>query len=229
MKVLVIEDNREIVEAISLAFQIRWPEVDFISTHLGEKGVAMVETEDPDIVILDLGLPDISGFDALKQIRLFSNIPVIILTVRAEEPDIVKGLEWGADDYIVKPFKQLELLARVKALMRRQASESDDEPIICGQLRFDPATLQLFLKDKEINLTRTEGQILQHLMKNCGHVVQYASLAETVWGEDYPGSSDSLKVYIRRLREKIEPEPSNPQIILTKASIGYLMIKPDQP
>ncbi len=227
MKVLVIEDNREIVESISLAFQIRWPEVNFIATHLGEKGVEMVETEDPDIVILDLGLPDISGFDALKQIRLFSSIPVIILTVRAEEPDIVKGLEWGADDYIVKPFKQLELLARVKALMRRQAFDSDETPVICGYLRFDPATFQLFFKDKEINLTRTEGQILQHLMKNYGHVVQYSSLAETVWGEDYPGSSDSLKVYIRRLREKLEPEPSNPQLILTKAGVGYFLVKPD--
>lgn len=225
MKVLVIEDNREIVESISLAFRIRWPEVELVSTHLGERGVDMVETEDPDLVILDLGLPDISGFDALKQIRLFSTIPVIILTVRAEEPDIVKGLEWGADDYVVKPFKQLELLARVKALMRRQTPATDEAPVICGLLRFEPNTFQLFHKEKEINLTRTEGYILQHLMRNCGHVVPYSGLAETVWGEDYPGSSDSLKVYIRRLREKLEVDPGNPQFILTKAGIGYFLAK----
>jgi len=227
MKVLIIEDNREIVESISLAFQIRWPEVSVVSTHLGEKGVEMVETEDPDIIILDLGLPDTSGYDVLKEIRLFSTIPVIILTVRADEPDIVKGLEWGADDYIVKPFKQLELLARVKALMRRNVPDTDDPPRTCGNLRFIPSTFQLFYKDKEINLTRTEGLILQHLMKNYGQIVPYYSLAETVWGEDYPGSADSLKVYIRRLREKIEPEPSNPQLILTKAGIGYYLAKPD--
>ncbi len=120
-----------------------------------------------------------------------------------------KGLEWGADDYVVKPFKQLELLAQAKALMRRQTPAADKTPVIYGQLHFNPTTFQLFLKGKEINLTRTEGQILQHLMKNCGHIAQYSSLAETVWGADYPGSSDSLKVYVRHLREKLEPSPTN--------------------
>jgi len=226
MKALIIEDNREIVEAISLAFQILWPEVKLVSTHLGERGVDMVETEAPDIVILDLGLPDISGFDVLKQIRLFSTVPVIILTVRAEEADIVKGLEWGADDYVVKPFKQLELLARVRALIRRQSPDAAETPLVCGPLRFDPATLQLLHGDKEISLTRTEGHIIHHLMKNCGCVVTYSSLAESLWGEDYPGSADSLRVHIRRLREKIEAHPSNPQLILTKTGIGYLLVKP---
>ena len=119
MKVLVIEDDKEIVDAISLAFQIRWPEAKVISTRLGQKGVELVESESPDIVILDLGLPDIAGFEVLRQIRLFSAVPTIILTVRAEEADVVKGLEWGADDYITKPFRQLELLARVKSMIRR--------------------------------------------------------------------------------------------------------------
>src|SRR4030042_1995566 len=121
MKVLVIEDDREIVDAISLAFQIRWPEAKLISTRLGQKGVELVESESPDIVILDLGLPDINGFEVLQAIRLFSQVPTIILTVRSDEADIVKGLEWGADDYITKPFRQLEFLARVKALIRRQS------------------------------------------------------------------------------------------------------------
>ena len=103
MKVLIIEDDREIIEAISLAFQIRWPEAKVVSTRLGEKGSELVESEAPDIVILDLGLPDMSGFDVLHRIRLFSDVPIIILTVRADEADVVKGLEWGADDYIVKP------------------------------------------------------------------------------------------------------------------------------
>ena len=226
MKVLVIEDDQGIVEAISLAFQIRWPEAKLISTHLGEKGVAMVESESPDVVILDLGLADISGFEVLKQIRLFSDVAVLILTVRAEEADVVKGLEWGADDYMTKPFRQLELLSRVRALTRRRSSLADTTTIVCGQLHLNPSTRQLFYGEKEINLTPTEGHILYHLMKNAGQVVIYSSLAELLWGEDYASAADSLKVYIRRLREKIEADPSNPKLILTKARAGYQLAKP---
>jgi two-component system KDP operon response regulator KdpE len=225
MKVLVIEDDREIVEAISLAFRIRWPEAQLISTHLGEKGTELVEKESPDIVILDLGLPDISGFDVLKQIRLFSSVPIIILTVRADEADIVKGLEWGADDYIVKPFRQLELLSRVQVQLRRQSSPSEAAPLVYGRLRFDPSTRQLLCGEKEVNLTATESQIIYQLMRNAGRVVTHAAVAEGVWGEDYPGAVDSLKVYIRRLREKLEDDPSHPKLILTKAGVGYSLAK----
>jgi len=227
VKVLIIEDDRDIIETISLALQIRWPEAKLVSTHLGEKGIELVESEDPDIVILDLGLPDISGFDVLKQVRLFSIVPVIILTVKAEEVDIVKGLEWGADDYVVKPFSQLELLARVKAQIRGQ-NRSREESVVCGPLRFDPSTRQLLYDRREIALTRTEAHIVHHLMKNAGHIVTHSSLTEEVWGEDYPGAADSLKVHIRRLREKLEADPSQPQIILTKAGVGYFLKKPAQ-
>jgi two-component system KDP operon response regulator KdpE len=225
MKVLLIEDEREIIEAISLAFQIRWPEAELVSTRLGEKGVELVESEAPDIVILDLGLPDINGFEVLRQIRLFSHVPTIILTVRSDEADIVKGLEWGADDYITKPFRQLEFLARVKALIRRQ-SPSEEETLVSGPLRLDATTGQLYRDGREIALTITESHILGHLMKNAGHVVTHMSLAEAVWGDDYPGVADSLKVHIRRLREKIEVEPSDPQLILTKTGVGYFLAKP---
>jgi len=227
MKVLIIEDDQEIVEAVSLAFQIRWPEANLVSTNLGEKGLELIENENPDVVILDLGLPDISGFEVLKQTRLFSTVPILILTVRAEEADIVKGLEWGADDYVVKPFRQLELLSRIKALTRRGGPLVEEKPVVCGQLHFDPSTGQLFYGKKEISLTPTEGRILHHLMKNAGQVITHSNLAETVWGEHYPEAADSLKVYIRRLREKLEADPSHPQIILTKAGIGYLLVKPD--
>ncbi|MFC2071572.1 response regulator transcription factor [Chloroflexota bacterium] len=226
MKVLLIEDDREIVEAISLAFQIRWPEAKLVSTHLGEKGVELVESEAPDIVILDLGLPDINGFEVLRQVRLFSHVPTIILTVRSDEADIVKGLEWGADDYITKPFRQLEFLARVKALIRRQYP-LEEETLSCGPLRLDTTTGQLYRDGKEIALTITESHILSHLMKNAGHVVTHLSLAEAVWGDNYPGAADSLKVHIRRLREKIEANPSHPQLILTKTGIGYSLAKPE--
>ncbi|KKL07304.1 hypothetical protein LCGC14_2587370 [marine sediment metagenome] len=226
MKVLIIEKDRGTVEDISLAFQIRWPEARVVSTHLGEKGIEMVETESPDIAILELDLPDISGFEVLKGVRLFSNVPLVILTVRAEEADIIKGLEWGADDYVVKPFRQLELLARVNALMRRQSPPGEEPPLRCGPLYFDPSTRQLTNGEREVDLTRTEGEILHHLMKNAGHVATHSRLAEAVWGEDYPGIADSLKVHIRRLREKIEADPSRPQFILTRAGIGYSLAKP---
>ena len=227
MKVLIIEDDKEIVEVVSLSFQMRWPEVKLVSTNLGEKGVDLVESENPDIVILDLGLPDTTGFDVLKQIRAFSEVPIIILTVRADEADIVRGLEWGADDYMVKPFRQLELMSRIRALTRRASSFDKESPLVCGQLRFDPSTRQLTNGEREISLTRTEGIILHSLMRNAGKVATYSSLAEEVWGEEYPDATDSLRVYIRRLREKVEEEPSDPKIILTRAGIGYLLVKPD--
>jgi two-component system response regulator VicR len=226
MKILVIEDDQQIVEAISLAFQIRWPEAKLITTHLGEKGVELVEKEKPEIVILDLGLPDINGFEVLKQIRLFSDLPILILTARTEESDIVKGLEWGADDYMVKPFRQLELLSRIKALTRRRSSPDIDTPVTVGKLNFNPSTGQLVFDQKEISLTPTEGRILHHLMRNAGQVITHASLADAVWGEDYPGAVDSLKVYIRRLREKLEGQPQDPKLIVTKAGVGYLLVKP---
>lgn len=227
MKVLIVEDDREIVEIITLAFEIRWPEAQLVSTHLGEQGVEMVESESPDVVILDLGLPDISGFDVLKEIRTFSTVPVLILTVRGEESDVVKGLEWGADDYMTKPFRQLELLSRIKALTRRARATAGETILVCGNLRFNPTTMQLLQDEKEIQLTRTEGSILNKLMVNAGQVVIYSSIAEAVWGENYPDAVDSLRVYIRRLREKIEENPDKPQIILTKMGLGYSMAKPD--
>jgi two-component system response regulator VicR len=226
MKILIIEDDQQIVEAITLAFQIRWPEAKLVSSQQGEKGIELVENEKPDIVILDLGLPDINGYDVLKQIRMFSDIPILILTARTEESDIVKGLEWGADDYMIKPFRQLELLSRIKALTRRKSNVDNESPLSIGSLNFNPVTSQLVFNQKEINLTPTEGRILHHLMRNAGQVVTHGSLSDAVWGEDYPGAVDSLKVYIRRLREKLEIEPQQPQLIVTKAGVGYLMIKP---
>lgn len=228
MKVLLIESDREIIDAISLAFQIRWPEAEVVSTRLGQKGLELVESESPDIIILDLSLPDISGFEVLREYRRFSSVPTIFLTVRSDEVDIVKGLEWGADDYIVKPFRQLEFLVRVKALIRQQSCPKQ-ETISSGHLCLETATGQLDNSGKEVVLTTIESLILAHLMRNAGHIIKRSSLAEAVWGEDYPGSVDSLKVHIRRLREKIEPDPSDPKLILTKSGIGYFLVKQQYP
>lgn len=226
MKVLVIEDDRNIVDVITLAFGIRWPDAAIISTHLGERGIELVREESPDVVILDLGLVDISGYDALKRIRSFSSIPILILTVRSEESDIVRGLEWGADDYMIKPFRQLELLSRIRALVRRTSPLATDSPLVCGELHFNPATRMAQNGDGEVHLTRTEACVLGHLMANVGSVVSHSALAVAVWNEDYPDAASSLKVYVRRLREKLEKNPGDPRMILTRPGIGYSLVKP---
>ncbi len=227
MKVLVIEDDEDVVDTVTLAFQVGWPGVELVSAHEGKKGVELVGSESPDITILDLGLPDINGFEVLRQIRSFSDVPIIILTVMTEEDDIIKGLEWGADDYVTKPFRKMELLARIKTILRRQSPPGEEHPLVCGLLRYEPSRRQFFLHEKEITLTVTEADILYHLMKQAGRVVSHSTLAELVWGDDYPGAADTLKVHIRHLREKLEADPSHPQLILTRSGIGYSLVIPN--
>jgi two-component system, OmpR family, response regulator VicR len=226
MKILVIEDDQGIIETIALTLQISWPEIMMVSTSEGLKGVDMAESESPDIIILDLGLPDINGYDVLRKIRAFSNIPIIILTAMTAENDIIRGLEWGADDYITKPFRKMEFLARIKTVLRRGTHDSDDTPVVCGMLRYVPATRQFYLRDKEVILTVTEADILSYLMKQSGQVVTHSAIAEAVWGDDYANSADTLKVHIRHLREKLEDDPSHPRYITTRPGTGYSLIVP---
>ncbi len=227
MRILIVEDDPEIVEVVTLALQIRWPQADVVSTHLGETALQMVEEEEPMIVILDLGLPDINGYEVLKRVRKFSEVPVLILTSRDDESDIVKGLEWGADDFVSKPFRQMELISRVQAVVRRKNRVAEKQVNMAG-FHFDPARLEVIRDGKVITLTRTEADIFHHLLINAGQVVPYESLAEAVWGSDYEGAVDALKVHIRRIREKIESDPSQPKLILTRPSAGYYLVLPNQ-
>lgn len=226
MKVLIIEDDYTTVETISLSFQVGWPEAKVVSTKLGEEGIDLVEKESPDIVILDLGLPDIDGFEVLKRIRLFSNVPIIILTVRGEESDVVKALEWGADEYLIKPFRQLELLARVKSIIRKRLCPEGGLYLNFGPFQFDVSMRKIKHGEKVINLTSTESLILYQLAINTGKVLTLSSLSEKIWGDDYPGAKEAIRVYIRHLREKIEPDPSKPRLIVTKPGIGYTLVQP---
>jgi two-component system KDP operon response regulator KdpE len=187
----------------------------------------MVETESPNIVILDLGLPDIDGFEVLRQIRAFSNIPLIILTVRSGEMEKVKGLELGADDYILKPFAPAELLARVKAVLRRSQMpelRGDEKLIIAGKLSINFATREIMREGKPIKLTPTEYNLLYQLARNAGRVLTHQTLLEKVWGSEYMDSAEYLKVYIQRLREKLEEDPSNPKMLLSERGVGYLFV-----
>lgn len=228
-RVLIVEDSDEIVEAISLALQIRWPEVKVDAASSGEEGIRLAGRITYSLVILDLGLPDIGGFEVLKSIRLFSSVPILILTVRGEEADIVKGLELGADEYIVKPFRQLELLARIKALTRREVVMRDAEKLSIGSLVLETGTRTVYYKGKAIELTRTENSILEQLMRNAGSIVTYSRLSEAIWGDEFPDAAAALKVHISRLRHKLELEPQNSQLIQTKPGLGYFMMPGDAP
>ncbi len=224
MKVLIVEDDNEIVEFISLAFETGWPGAEMVTTHHGSHAVELVESESPDIVILDLGLPDIDGFDVLKQIRLFSTVPIIITTVRDSEADIVKGLEWGAEEYVPKPFGQLELLARVRTVLRsRRSSESTDTIVIYGPLRLNGPSGQLIYASNKIQLTRTESLILHLLIKNTSQVVTFLEIAETIWGDAYPNAADTLRVYISRLRVKLSTIAQQKVSIKSRPGVGYFL------
>ena len=153
------------------------------------------------------------------------NVPVVILTVRGSEADVVKGLQYGADDYIVKPFRQMEMLARIQSVIRRQ-HPVEEKPIEVGSIHLEPNLRRCYYGDKEIPLTRTECLILSRILQNAGHVVSHSSLAEAIWGDDYPGAAHNIRVYIQRLREKLEDNPEEPELIKTKIGLGYILARP---
>lgn len=228
MKVVIIEDDPEIVEAVSLCFDLRWPDVDVVSANEGINGLDVIEKESPDIVILDIGLPDIDGFEVCRRIRLFSDVPVIMLTVKDQEFDKVKGLELGADDYITKPFSHVELLARVKAVLRRSTMpqlEEEEEPLTVGKVRIDFASHEVRVDGTEVKLTPTEYSLLHFLARNAGRVIPHRVLLEKVWGADYVDSTDYLKVYIQRLRVKLRDDPQDSKLIISERGVGYKLSK----
>lgn len=231
IKILVIEDNPQIIEAISLCFELRWPEVGVVSATNGNTGIEMVETESPDMVIIDRGLPDIDGFDVLREIRSFSDVPAIILSVRGGEMDKVRGLELGADDYMVKPFNHAELLARVKAVLRRTTMpqlKDAEQVVISSELKIDFASSCLYRKGQTAKLTPNESNLLYHLVRNGGKTLSRRYLLEKIWGEEHSDATEYLKVYVQRLRKKLEDDPSQPEMLTTEWGLGYRFIKPAQ-
>jgi len=228
MKALIIDNTAETVELVSLCFKLGWPEADIHSSSTGEGGVDLVEKEHPDIVILEIVLPDIDGFEVLRRIRLFSEVAAIVLTERNKELDMLKAFELGADDYITKPFSQVGLLARVKAVLRRSQAWSMDEnlePFSNGNLHIDYATRQVIINGKEQKLTPIEYSLLVHLTINAGRVMTHSELLRKARGAEYVEATENLKVYIQRLRRKIEDDPSNPKFILTERGVGYIVTK----
>lgn len=230
MRILVVDDEPDVIESVRLGFTLQWREIDVIGAVNGEAGLDSIEHERPDIVLLDIGLPDIDGFAVLRQIRAFSDVPVLMLTAHDDSMDKVKGLELGADDYVTKPFNHLELMARVKAVLRRldmPAPASRAPSFRSGELEVDFARQEARLRGERLELTPTEYKLLYHLVRNAGHILQHGTLLAKVWGREYVDEVDYIRVYIRRLREKLGDNPDNPRYIRTERGLGYRFVADD--
>ena len=195
----------------------------------GDVALDIVEREAPDLVLLDIGLPGQDGFEVLRELRAFSDVPVVMLTARDDAMDKVKGLELGADDYVTKPFNHLELMARVRAVLRRHdmpAPASRAPSFRSGDLEVDFARQEARLRGEHLDLTPTEYKLLYHLVRNAGHVLQHGTLLAKVWGREYVDETDYVRVYIRRLRDKLGDDPDNPRYIQTERRLGYRFLLP---
>ncbi|HEY3334686.1 MAG TPA: response regulator transcription factor [Candidatus Limnocylindrales bacterium] len=229
MRILVVDDEPDLVESVRLGFNLQWREVEVLGAHDGETALDIVEHQSPDIVLLDIGLPGRDGFDVLRELREFSDVPVVMLTARDDAMDKVKGLELGADDYVTKPFNHLELMARVRAVLRRHdmpAPASRAPSFRSGDLEVDFARQEARLRGVRIDLTPTEYKLLYHLVRNAGHVLQHGTLLAKVWGREYMDETDYVRVYIRRLRDKLGDDPEHPRYIQTERRLGYRFLLP---
>ena len=222
-KVLVVDDEKLIVKGIRFSLEQEGMEVD--CAYDGEEAFNMAKEKEYDMILLDVMLPKMDGFEVCQAIREFSDMPIIMLTAKGEDMDKILGLEYGADDYITKPFNILEVKARIKAIMRR-TSDSGKKQVASsviekGDLKLDCDSRRLFIQGKEINLTGREFELLELLVKNENKVYSREMLLETVWGKDYPGDVRTVDVHVRRLREKVESNPSEPKYVHTKWGVGY--------
>ncbi len=224
-KVLVVDDEKMIVKGIRFSLMQEQMEVD--CAYDGEEAVEKARNTEYDIVLLDVMLPKLDGFQVCQQIREFSNMPIIMLTAKGDDMDKILGLDYGADDYITKPFNILEVKARIKAIMRRNHpktivdTEEKSTQIAAGDLRLDTEGRRVFIKGKEINVTAKEFDLLELLVTNPNKVYGRENLLNIVWGYEYPGDVRTVDVHIRRLREKIEENPSEPKYVHTKWGVGY--------
>ena len=224
-RALVVDDEKLIVKGIRFSLEQDDMQVD--CAYDGEEALEYARANQYDIILLDVMLPKLTGFEVCQQIREFSNVPIVMLTAKGEDMDKILGLEYGADDYITKPFNILEVKARIKAIMRRMEPKrimGETAPVKNvehGDVRLDCEGRRAFIAGKEIGLTAKEFELLELLMTNPDKVYSRENLLQLVWGADYPGDVRTVDVHVRRLREKIEPNPSEPQYVYTKWGVGY--------
>jgi two-component system KDP operon response regulator KdpE len=224
VKILIVDDDHDVVEAITLSFGLQWPDARIVDAKDGKSALLALSRESPDVVLLDIALPDIDGFEVLRKIRERSDVPVLMVSARGEEIAKVRGLELGADDYVTKPFGYLELSARIKAVMRRAQAlppVSGEGKFEAGDITINYATHQVAVDGRPVKLTPIEYKLIYQLTRNAGQVLLHDQLLTKIWGPEYLGEFDYLRIYIRRLREKLERNPQQPVHILTERGIGY--------
>ena len=225
-KILVVDDEPRMVQLIGMNLKLEGFEV--ISAQDGFQSLEKVTKEMPDLVLLDIMMPDMDGFETLKRIREISNVPVIFLSVKGEEPDRVHGLDLGADDYITKPFSPRELVSRIKAVLRRVEPENSVKKNaikIDNDLTIDFEQRRVFVRGKEVRLRATEFRLLYQLVTNAGKLMSHETLLSRVWGPEYLDEDQYVRLYITYLRQKIEKDPKNPHYILSERGLGYRFLE----
>lgn len=222
-RVLVVDDEKLIVKGIR--FSLEQDGMEVTCAYDGEEALENAKNTEFDIILLDIMLPKLTGLEVCQQIREFSNVPIVMLTAKDDDMDKIMGLEYGADDYITKPFNILEVKARIKGIMRRttvrDSASNAPKTIVNGDLRLDCDSRRVYIAGKEVNLTAKEFDVLELLALNPNKVYSRENLLKLVWGSDYPGDVRTVDVHIRRLREKIESNPSEPRYVHTKWGVGY--------
>ncbi|MCR5508512.1 MAG: response regulator transcription factor [Lachnospiraceae bacterium] len=225
MKVLIVDDERAIVKGLAFGISNDGNEVD--CAYDGEEALEKIKSGDHDIILLDVMLPGLDGFEVCKRVREFSDVPIIMLTARSDDTDKIAGLTGGADDYVTKPFNIMEIKARMDAVLRRSESRKaaakpgSDSVLNISNMRLERTNKRLFIDGREINITVKEFEVLELLASNPGKVYSRDRLLELIWGLGYPGGSRTVDVHVRRLREKIEEQPSEPKYVQTKWGVGY--------
>jgi two-component system KDP operon response regulator KdpE len=229
-RILFAEDEPKLVRLVREVLSATG--YDVLTTNKGMKAIELAAIEQPDLLLLDLVLTDdVDGFEVARRVREFSDVPIIMLTAKSRETDILRGFDAGADDYITKPFSSKELLARVRALLKRarhEVSEASDALLVCGDLTIDFARRRASKGGVQVHLTRTEYSLLYELASHPNQVMLHEQLLTAVWGAEYRDDLDYLRAYIRYLRRKLEVDPANPRIILTSPGVGYMLECPDQ-
>ncbi len=222
MKILVVDDEKLLVKGIK--FNLENDGYEVAAAYDGEEAVELAKSGDFDLIILDIMMPKMTGLEACMQIRQFSNVPIIMLTAKGEDMDKLIGFEQGTDDYLTKPFNILELKARIRALLRRSTPAETKEEctrITCGDITLDTSERNAYKNGKAVELTAREFDLMELLMKNPGHVYSRENLLDIIWGYEYQGEIRTVDVHVRRLREKLERVPAQPEYIMTKWGVGY--------
>jgi len=228
MKVLVVDDDQRIRDALEIGVQLQWQDAKVLTAADGEAGLDVFFNEEPDIVLLDVTMPRMNGFEVLKAIRQVSDVPVLMLTARDQDIDQVRGLELGADDYIGKPFSHLALMARIKAALRRAELPAPVQALPdfeAGDLAIHFQNQEVTVQGQPVRLTPVEYKLLYHLVRNAGHLLPHEALLDRVWGTNYEASAEYLKVFVSRLRAKLR-RPGGPEYIETERGRGYRFVRP---